>query len=270
MKVYLDIFFLVNAGMDFIVLMAVSLFWKQRARLLRIIGAAFLGAVFAAVILVLRIHTYKLLFLIVYVAGQLLTVQTAFGKMSIRQNFSLTASYFCISAVLAAGLMQVQSFFGALPAGGILVSGVLFLIVIYVMLPLLWRKKDITGQILMLDLVKDGIVVQTVGFTDTGNLLREPFGGEGVAVASSRILAPFLNNSELIRRPVPFHSVGKDAGFLEAFRLDSIVVHEKHHKDFVIERPWIAASGHPLSVDGGYEVILHPDMIAERPVPRRK
>lgn len=270
MKIYLDIFFLINAGMDFVVLMAVSLLWKQRAGLHRMAGAALLGAVFAAGILVGRLHTYKLLFLIVYVGGQFLTVTAAFGKMRFRKILFLTASYFCVSAVLAAGLMQIRSFGGTFSTGGILICAVLFLAVVHLLLPVLWQKKEISGQTLMLDLIKDDIVVETAGFVDTGNLLREPFGGEGVAVASAHILTSFTCSGELVRRPVPFHSVGKDAGFLEAFRLDRIVVRREKQKDFVIDHPWIAISTHPVSGSGEYEVILHPDMIMESSLPRQK
>lgn len=263
MKIYLDIFFLINAGMDFIVLMAVSLLWKQHTGLRRIAGAALLGAVFAAGILVGRLHTYKLLFFVVYVGGQFLTVATAFGKMQFRQILFLTASYFCMSAVLAAVVMQIRNFCGAISVGGVLVSAAVFLTVIYVLLPFFRQKKEILGRTLMLDLIKDDIVIKTVGFVDTGNLLREPFGGEGVAVASAHVLASFVCSGELIKRPVPFHSVGKETGFLEAFRLDCIVIHQKPKKDFVIDHPWIAISTHPLSGGGEYEVILHPDMVAE-------
>lgn len=263
MKIYLDIFFLVNAGMDFVVLMAVSLLWKRRTGLRRMVGAALLGAVFAAGILVGRLHTYRLLFFVIYVGGQFLTVTAAFGKMRFRQILFLTASYFCVSAVLAAGLMQIRSFCGAFSVGGILVFAVLFLAAVHLLLPVLWKKKEISGRTLMLDLIKDDIVVETTGFVDTGNLLREPFGGEGVAVASAHILTSFICSGELIKRPVPFHSVGKDAGFLEAFRLDRIIVHQKQKKDLVIDHPWIAISTHPLSGGGEYEVILHPDMVAE-------
>ena len=63
-----------------------------------------------------------------------------------------------------------------------------------------------------------------------------------------------------VMRIIPFHSIGKESGLLHAFQAESLEVEKEGHWER-ISKPWVAVCDKYVSVDGEYEVILHPDML---------
>lgn len=261
MKIYLDIFFLVNACIDFMVMLAVRMFFKRRTGILRILLSSILGAVLAVLIVIAGLRNIKWIFFPIYIFFQFAMIRIAFGKMPFGNLARMTAVYFSMTALWSAVLMQFQNLCSGLSVAGLFLISLLILAVFYIVLPLLWRKKEIIGRQLEMEMSLGDTVICAVGFTDTGNRLREPFGGEPVAVASAQILSPLLAKESLVKRVVPYHCVGNESGFLEAFRLDNITILRQGGEKVVIPAPWVAISHHPLSQTGDYDVILHPAML---------
>lgn len=61
-------------------------------------------------------------------------------------------------------------------------------------------------------------------------------------------------------RMIPYHSVGKKMGMLCAFRAQRLEIECGGDWQFV-EDAWVAVCEECVSVDGEYEMILHPDML---------
>jgi stage II sporulation protein GA (sporulation sigma-E factor processing peptidase) len=61
-------------------------------------------------------------------------------------------------------------------------------------------------------------------------------------------------------RIIPFHSIGKKSGLLQAFQAETLEV-ESGGVWKSVEKPWVAVCDECVSVDGEYEVILHPGML---------
>ena len=57
---------------------------------------------------------------------------------------------------------------------------------------------------------------------------------------------------------IPYHTVGKKAGVLPVLRIDKMCV--KKEKEYWIERPVIGICEEDISVGGGYQMILNPDL----------
>jgi len=61
-------------------------------------------------------------------------------------------------------------------------------------------------------------------------------------------------------RIVPFHSVGKDRGILEAYFIEKMEI-KKEGEHIVIEKPMIAITKDNISGKKEYQMILHPALL---------
>ena len=271
MKIYLDIFFLVNACMNVIVLVAECMFRKRRIRLGRILLAASVGAGLATGILVCGVHTYKILFVLLYLPGVFVPVYIAFGKTTFRAFIGNVVSFFVMSGLLAAVLMQLQGITGL---GGrislLLLGSAVFLVALYRFLPCFERENASYKNYYRVSLYYRGRKISGTGLLDTGNQLSEPFGHEPVSIAPESFLRPFLERGEeTLFRYIPFHSIGNKGSVIRVFRIDEMVIEGPHRQKIQISEPWIAAAKESISTNQEYQVILHPDMFTIRQTPKQ-
>ena len=261
MKVYLDVFFLVNTGMNFAVFMIESFFQERRIRLIRILGVSALGAVLATLFLVTGIHQHRILSVFLYAAGSAILVRLAFGKTTVRafvRNFVL---YYVTSFVLSGILQYLQSVMGGqggmaflLPGTG----GALYLL--YRLLPFIRKYERRNAAYIQVRLWYQGRNIQGTGLLDTGNQLTEPFSGEPVIIGDLNFVTPLFGKEAPLFRYIPYHAIGTEHGTIRAFQAEYL---ELQRDDRVWERkekPWVALYENPVSADGEYELILHPEL----------
>lgn len=91
---------------------------------------------------------------------------------------------------------------------------------------------------------------------DTGNRLYEPYGHHPVHVVSYEACCDLVNIEEGMIL-IPYHSVGKDNGLLPGVQLDEMRVEQDGEIISIYEKPWIAISRQPLSVNREYQMLLH-------------
>ena len=133
-----------------------------------------------------------------------------------------------------------------------------------------------------------GKQVKGTGLLDTGNMLFDPLSGEPVVIAEFSLvrklftpkqqlmLATYMKMNRVMQegpqlteeseetpmmiRMIPFHSVGEEEGLLVAVRLDSIVIGEQSG---LKRRENVLIGLYPgkLSANGTYQVILHNSLI---------
>lgn len=134
-----------------------------------------------------------------------------------------------------------------------------------------------------------GRQLEGIGLLDTGNMLFDPLSGEPVLIAEyewmkglftvnqQKMLLSYMNMNQVSQegpqqteeeeetpimiRMIPFHSVGKEEGMLVAVRLDSIVIGEESG---LKRRENVLMGLYPgrLSAKRKYQVILHNEMIS--------
>lgn len=264
MKIYLDIFFLVNTCMNFIVLTAECMFQRQKIRLGRILLASSAGAVMAVLMVVSGIHTYKVLFFLLYLAAVFLVIYIAFGKTTWQAFAGNTTVYYVMSAVLAAVIMQLQNITGQ--SGKIsllLLGGAVFCGFLYWVLPCFNRRRMVCNKYYRVRLFYNGINICGTALLDTGNQLSDPFGHEPVSIGEKKFLEPlFAGDENLVLRYIPFHTIDNEGSVIAVFRLDAMIIEGDGKKQWRLERPWMALALKKLSVNKEYQVILHPDMMA--------
>ena len=101
------------------------------------------------------------------------------------------------------------------------------------------------------------------GFADSGNSLYEPYGRRPVSILERRVAEKLVERVPQEKRYlVPFHSIGKKSGLLEAVELTEMEVEEQGQRK-VFRKVVVAFSDEELSHKGNYQVILHPDFVLD-------
>lgn len=264
MKLYLDIFFLVNLGMNFVILLAESFFHNRRIALKRLILTAAFGAGVACLCVVTGMHRIPVLLIVCYALVSVVLVRMAFGKTTIGTWVRNVLFFYTIAFLLGGMLVQVRELFSfSLSSLVVLGTASTFLLLLRWILPKWRRWQSAAGVYHRVRLYYQDKKVAGNALWDTGNRLQEPFTGEPVLLGERKFLSHlWRNGEEPVLRIIPFHSVGREMGLLHVFQADYIEV-EKENEWYRVNNPWVAICDHYLSADGEYEMILHPEMLQE-------
>lgn len=275
--VYVDTLFLLNAVIDYLLLLCSARLAGEPLRRLRFAAGAVLGGLYAVALfwpgMGFLYHPLCRL------AAAVLMVLTAFSssKRLLRQTiifFALSCAFG--GGVLAAGLLGGQTLsFG----GGVYYSAIDLKMVLvsaaacYVLLSLVFQKWGRHSlQRGELEEIRMGIGDREISLTalmDTGNTLTDPVSGRPVWVVEGRCmkhLLPQLEENALGDpagaleglngrwpgrfRLLPYRAVGVECGLLLAVRVDWVRMGERR-----VENPLVALSPTPVSDGGGYQVL---------------
>lgn len=250
--VYVDSVFVLNALMDYLLVLSAARLAgiplrRGRYLLAGLLGGAYAVAVFLPGLGFLAATPVKL------AAGVLLAL-TAYGGEE--KLLRLTLLLFAVSCALAGCVLAL----GLLAGGGVpVVNGVFYTDVdarvlliasaaAYLVLTVVFRAaagKGIRGQLVPARVCLGGRETAFTAFCDTGNSLRDPVSGQPVLVVSpgrldgvlprevrsllaspaperpAELLEPLLRAAPDLRfRLIPYHAVGVDGGLLLAVRSD--------------------------------------------------
>ncbi len=276
--VYLDVVFLLNGVLDYLLLLSAARLAAVPLRRLRLLGGALLGACYAAMVFlpgmgflshpVFRILCAAAMSLAAYGAG--------------RQGLRLLLLFLALSCALAGILVMVSLFWDGVLSypRGIPVTSPDWKALLVAAAGCYWLSVTVLRrlvpahgrELIPVKLRWDYRQVSLTALYDTGNLLSGP-DGNSVLVAYWRSVAPLLPDTPRIRRedvcdPVgglgrigagwgagrlhllPYQGVGAGCGLLLAVRVDSAVLDSR-----VIHRQLIALSPQPLS-DGRYQAVI--------------
>ncbi|MDO4323297.1 MAG: sigma-E processing peptidase SpoIIGA [Lachnospiraceae bacterium] len=102
------------------------------------------------------------------------------------------------------------------------------------------------------------------GMIDTGNQLTEPLTGRPVSIVEETAVKALLGDGWEARRGfylIPYHSLGKDKGWMKGVLIDQMVV-GKGERAAVILKPLLALYNGEVSTGKQYQMILHPQHAA--------
>ena len=123
------------------------------------------------------------------------------------------------------------------------------------------RKSRRAGKIYTVRLDFYGEVLTLKGFADSGNSLREPYGKRPVSVLDLRSVKDLIKRVPMEKHYlVPFHSIGKKHGLLEAVELPWMEV-DDGEESRIFTKAVAALSEEVLTKKGDYQVILHPEFV---------
>lgn len=277
MTVYLDSVFLLNAVMDYLLLLVSAGVAGEPVRRLRLAlgsveGAAFTAAAFLPGWEWLCHPLCKL-------GAVLLMLLTAFGNSG--RFLRLTLLFLALSCTLSGSMMLLSllSGKGLSFQNGILSTGmdlklvVLSSVVTYLVMSLLFRRmaRHGPGELLPVTVSIGGRQVLLAALRDTGNTLTDPATGRPVLVAEGRCLKTLLPDSLLsgLEHPaetmercadtvwrqrlrlLPYRAVGVRCAFLLAVRADMVRVGGREYGGLLV-----ALSPTPVSDGGGYQALF--------------
>ena len=282
--IYVDTLFLLNAAVDYLLLLASArLAGEPLARLRFLLGAA-LGGLYAV-----AIFLPGLSFLArppCRLAAAVLMVLAAFWKS--RRLLRQVVIFLALSCAFGGGVLAIGLLGGRglTLSNGVLYSGMDLKIVLlsaagcYGALTLLFQRTGrhtaAAGELRPVRLTLGERQVSLTALVDTGNTLTDPATGRPVLVAEAdcveELLPPGIRPSpadlrdpagalERLEDPwrrrfrlLPYRSVGVDRGLLLAVRVDQVQVGEEERG------PMLAAlSPTPVSDGGGYRALLGAD-----------
>lgn len=280
--VYLDSLFLLNAVMDYLLLLCSARLAGEELHRLRMAAGGVLGGVYAAATVLPGMEF--LLHPVYKIGSAVLMVVIGLGKSRrlLRQSVIFLALACAFGGgVLAVGLLGGR---GMSLDGGIIYSGMDLKIVLlsaagcYAVFTLalsrVGRHTVQTGELVPTKLRIFDREISFTSLVDTGNTLTDPVSGRSVMVAEADRIAPLFPsehtpmvedllapaqalsrlNTGVWRgrfRLLPYRSVGVECGLLLAVRMDHVYLNEEDQGAMLV-----ALSPTPVSDGGGYRALL--------------
>ena len=268
MTLYIDIIFLSNIIMNYIILFATGLIVVKKVKHTRIILSSIIGAVYSIMLYITNLKIYENQ--IIKFILSMVMVYIAFTPKDIRKMikdiiiFYLTsfcfggAAYYLLYNVSPQQIKNINGILlGAYPLKIAILGGILGFFIINIAFKIVKNKIDKTSIIYDIEIVYQGKKVELKVLLDTGNLLVEPITKLPVVIVDSEKLKPILDissleimtnakiekidlleeNLKLRCRVLPFSSVGKNNGIMIGFKPDYVKIYDdegKTIKDVVI------------------------------------
>lgn len=254
---YADVIFVWNFIVDFFLLFLIHP--DKAKRYYRLAAAAVLGGGAALLMLYCSVGTFFLFFVLRFLwAGMMVAV--AFPTRGIGEFFCNTALLYGISGCLYGGCALVSE----MPVARKDTSCFILLVVLAGLMIgkglYNFRKKQYRRQSFQLRIkIRSGkSQIEKTAFYDSGNHLFEPISGKPVILVRSGIMQLLEIEQERLRI-VPYSSLGTNAGMLEAYPIEELVVFEGK-REYQFRNIYIATAEEIMFAQEACDVILHADL----------
>lgn len=244
MKIYIDLFFLLNLIMDCIIIISTSILLKRKTSTIRIILSSLLGGISS---LLLFSNINKILLEVISI---ILMVLIAFGYKKIRYIIKNIIYVYLLSTLLG-GIIYL---FNIKVSNNVFLT-YLIIIIISIEVLILYIKeikkmKNIYNNYYKVDIYfKDKEKISVIGFVDTGNNLYDPYKKRPIILLSKK----YIRDDNYIL--VPYYTTNGE-GLLKCIKPDIIFIEGIGYKGNIL----IGFSDSPKLIDG-VDVILHKDIM---------
>ena len=244
MKIYIDLFFLLNLIMDCIIIISTSILLKRKTSTIRIILSSLLGGISS---LLLFSNINKILLEVISI---ILMVLIAFGYNKIRYIIKNIIYVYLLSTLLG-GIIYL---FNIKVSNNVFLT-YLIIIIISIEVLILYIKeiknmKNIYNNYYKVDIYfKDKEKISVIGFVDTGNNLYDPYKKRPIILLSKK----YIRDDNYIL--VPYYTTNGE-GLLKCIKPDIIFIEGIGYKGNIL----IGFSDSPKLIDG-VDVILHKDIM---------
>ena len=244
MKMYIDLFFIFNVIMDYIIIMSTSILLKRRTSYIRMILSSLLGGISS---LVLFTSLNKIVIEIVRIV---LMVLISFGYKGIRYLIN-NILYMYILSTLLGGIIYLFN----IKVSNSMFLTYLIIIVISIEIMILYIKENkkmrsIYNNYYKVDIYfKDREKLSLIGFVDTGNNLYDPYKKRPVIIVPNK----YIKEDKYIL--VPYHTINGN-GLLKCIKPDIIFIDGIGYKGNVL-----IGFSDSFNFGDGVDVILHKDIM---------
>ena len=244
MKMYIDLFFIFNVIMDYIIIMSTSILLKRRTNHIRMILSSLIGGISS---LVLFTSLNKI---VIEIVSIVIMVLISFGYKGIRYLIN-NILYMYILSTLLGGIIYL---FNIKVSNSIFLT-YLIIIVISIEIMILYIKENkkmrsIYNNYYKVDIYfKDREKLSLIGFVDTGNNLYDPYKKRPVIIVHNK----YIKEDKYIL--VPYHTINGN-GLLKCIKPDIIFIDGIGYKGNVL-----IGFSDSFNFGDGVDVILHKDIM---------
>ena len=249
MTIYIDVVFIENIIMNYIIILATGLIVKCKIRHLRFLLASTIGAIYTVIAYISKLEIYSNI--IIKFLLSIIIVYVAYNPQNIKRMWK-DVLFFYLTSFLFGGvafaliyvlkpqdvLMKNGLFLGTYPLKTIGISAIIAYIIIINCFKLIKNKILKKNTYCNLEIHLNKKTVKALALIDTGNLLREPISNTPVVIVEHSLLynvlpKEILNNLDEIiggnfenipeniqniyrskLKLIPFSSLGKEHGML--------------------------------------------------------
>lgn len=261
-EVYVDRLFVLHFGMNLLLLYLTAGLGGYRAGIRRLMGAAAAGSIlFLALFLIPMGRAAWLFKTAMLTAGTAGMLQAAFRLKGRQALIRAGLLYIAAACVLGGALGAVRGIKNEsvmeilIPAAAAVLSGTW----------LIRRERQRRKDPLWTAVLREGEKsVAVTALMDSGNSLYDPVSQRPVCVAQREVLEGLglLQKPEKFRL-IPYHSVGKKHGLLQAAVVKEMYL-QKEGQERRLDQVLVAVSEQRLSAKGRYQLLLHPALLEEK------
>ena len=290
MTIYLDVIFLENIVINYIILYVTGIISKAQIKQKKLIAGALIGAIYSIIYYLLKLKLYSNC--IIKIILSIVIIYVAFNSNSFKDLLKKVLLFYLISFVFggsAIAIIYMVNSQNITIQNGVLVGSytlkTVLIGIVVAYFTIIFALKIIKTKISKKDLICEIAVtlnnkeIKTKALIDTGNLLKEPITNMPVIVMEHSLLydilpKEILNNSEEILggdfskipenikeeyslklKVIPYSSLGKQNGMLLGVKGENLIVYLKDETR-QLDKVIIAIYNKSLTKRGEYRSLL--------------
>lgn len=259
MTIYIDVVFIENLIMNYIILFATSIIIKIKVKHIRLILASILGAIYSIIAYMSILEMYSSVILKIILS--VIIVYISYNPQNVKNMWKYLVIFYMTSFVFGGAafaliyivkpqdiLMKNGLFLGTYPLKTIILGTIVAFVVIVTSFKLVKSKISKKDMFCTIKININKVEIETKAMIDTGNLLKEPISNTPVIVVEHTLLydcmpkeilnnlenilgGDFENISEEVKnkyisklKVIPFSSLGKQNGMLIGIKPEELTV----------------------------------------------
>ena len=259
MTIYIDVVFIENLIMNYIILFATSIIIKIKVKHIRLILASILGGIYSIIAYMSILEMYSSVILKIILS--VIIVYIAYNPQNVKNMWKYLVIFYMTSFVFGGAafaliyivkpqdiLMKNGLFLGTYPLKTIILGTIVAFVVIVTSFKLVKSKISKKDMFCTIKININKVEIETKAMIDTGNLLKEPISNTPVIVVEHTLLydcmpkeilnnlenilgGDFENISEEVKnkyisklKVIPFSSLGKQNGMLIGIKPEEVTV----------------------------------------------
>ena len=272
--VYLDVFLIINTFMDFLILIIAKSLIKPQTTIFKCFIGAMVGGGMSVVSLLIPYKLLWIRFITSYIFICFVMCRIAFKTKGLRNNIKNMCLIYVVTFCLG-GTMNAAYYYTSF---GFVISRILsgeyintvniirFISIAFItyivtdfLIQKINQKKYADKRIYDVIICCNGRNVCIKALLDTGNLLFDPISGRKVHIIEYEAVKDIVDKEKGFYRVIPFNSVGKSRGLLDAVEVDGleIMTQDKDEPSVKLNKQIIALYDKKLASDNRFEGLLH-------------
>lgn len=261
-KIYIDTYFLFNVWMNLWVLFLCRFFIHSKVKTQKVVIVSIVSAIVEVLILCIPYGNSTGKIILGFGGTMALGIYWLFRPKTRKFFGKLLICSYLTMFVLGGAMIFIDSVWrrreiSTISWSLIVVMVTFFLEIVFLRISV---KSDIYPVVLTISESKE---CRVIALRDSGNGLEEPISKVPVSIVEEDMIEPYKDDLKEERfRLVPFHSIGKEQGIMEAYFIDKMeIINEGENR--VIYNPIIAITKDRISVGRNYQMILHPALLEQ-------